>query len=162
MTKKLTFCAMLSVLGALCFLLANLLQTSTIFLYLISTLFCYIATEEHGIRYGLLTYMVTTLLGLLLAANKWSIVAYSIIVGYYPVAKHIIEHKIYRPVFRWMVKLLFVSALAGISYILLQQFFIISLPLPLLFAAGLVIFILYDIALGIGIQFYAIRLRKWK
>ncbi len=162
MTKKLTFCAMLSVLGTLCLLLANLLQTNTIFLYLFSTLFCYIATEEHGIRYGFLTYAVVTLLGFLLVANKWSMVAYAVIIGYYPILKHVIEHKLYSPLLRWIVKLAVVAALATISYGFLRQFLTISFSLPLLFVIGIVVFVIYDIVLGMGISFYVIRLRKWK
>ena len=161
MTKKLTFCAMLSVLGALCLLLANLLQTTTIFLYLFSTLFCYIATQEHGIRYGLVTYVTVTLLGFLLVADKISMMAYAAI-GYYPVLKHLIDHKVCRKAIRWIWKLGYVALLTAIACVFFRQLIAVELPLLPVLAIGVVVFIVYDIMLGMGIGFYALRLRQWK
>jgi len=46
LTKKITFCAMLSALGALSLLITNILPTVTAFFYLFSTFFTYVATEE--------------------------------------------------------------------------------------------------------------------
>lgn len=161
MTRKLTFCAMLSVLGALCLLLANLLQTTTIFLYLFSTLFCYIATQEHGIRYGLLTYVTVTLLGFLLVTDKLSMIAYAAM-GYYPVLKYLIDHKFRHPAVRWSWKFGYAAALAAIACVFFRQLLAVKLPLPLIIAVGFVIFMSYDIMLGMGIRFYALRLRNWR
>ena len=82
MTKKLTFCSLMAVLGILSLALSNFLQTNTIFLYLLSTMFTYICVEEHGIKYGLLTYAVISLAGFMLVTNKVSIIDYAIVVGY--------------------------------------------------------------------------------
>lgn len=162
MTKKLTFCSMLAVLGVLSILLSNILTSNTVFFYLFSTVFCYIATEEYGIRYGLITYAAITLLGFLLSANKISMAAYALIVGYYPILKHLIEHKLIKKPLRWLVKLLGISVIAGIASAALSPFLNLSASLYLLYPMGLVIFILYDIALEIAIKFYVVRLRKFK
>lgn len=153
---------MLAVLGVLCILLSDVLTTNTVFFYLFSTLFCYIATEEYGIRYGIITYAAITLLGFLLSADKLSMAAYALIAGYYPIVKHMIEHRIINRTLRWGVKLAFIMLMATIVFFLFRQFLTIAFSLPLLFLIGLIVFIIYDIALEIGIKFYVIRLRKFK
>ena len=69
MTKKITFCSMMAVFGILCLILSNIIPTNTIFLYLLSTMFSYIATEEHGVKYGLLTCTVIAFAGYILVEN---------------------------------------------------------------------------------------------
>ncbi|MBQ7950954.1 MAG: hypothetical protein IJ278_04465 [Clostridia bacterium] len=160
MTKKLTFCAMLSVMGALSLLLTNIFQTTTLFFFLFSTLFCYIATVEHGVRYGLMTCATVTLLGFLLVGNKVSMAAYAIMVSHYPIVKYIIDHKIYRKSLRWLAKICWVTLLSFAAYLILKQFLVMDAALWLLYLLGLLSFVLYDIALEKGILFYAVRLRK--
>ena len=162
MTKKLTFCAMLSLMGALCLLLSNIFQTTTLFLFLFSTLFCYIATAEHGVRYGLMTYITITLLGFLLVGNKVTMTAYAIMVGHYPVVKYLIDRKINQKWIRWLVKLCWITLLATVCYLILKQFLVMDAALWLLYLLGLAAFVLYDIALEKGILFYAVRIRKLK
>ena len=94
----------MAVLGIICLMLSNILQTSTIFLYLFSTLFTYICTEEHGIKYGILTYAVISLAGFMIVTDKPSIIAYIIVVGYYPVLKHIIDHFNIHKILKWILK----------------------------------------------------------
>ena len=153
---------MLALLGLLSILLSDILTANTVFFYLFSTVFCYIATEEYGIRYGLITYLAITLLGFLLSANKISMAAYALTVGYYPVLKHLTEHKIMKKPLRWIIKLAGISIIAGIASLALSPFVKLTVALYLLYPVGIVIFILYDIALEIGIKFYVVRLRKFK
>lgn len=160
MTKKIAFCAMLSALGILSLILANVLQANTIFLYLFSTLFCYIATEECGLKYGFITYAVVTLLGFFLVANKMSMLGYAVMVGYYPVVKHVIEHWNLAKLWKWCLKLLFAGVVSFFAYGIAKQ--LIRLPFVLLLFGGAVLFVIYDMALTIGIRFYVLRLRKWK
>ena len=162
MTKKLTFCAMLSVLGAFSLLLTNVFQTVTLFFFLFSTWFAYIATEEHGIRYGWMTYLVITLLGFVLVANKVSMAAYAIMVGHYPMIKHWIEHKWDKKIFRWGAKLLWITLCTGVAYFILKQFIVLDAAIYLLYLLGLLSFVLYDVALGKAMIFYMIYLRKFK
>lgn len=153
---------MLSLMGALSLLLTNIFQTVTLFLFLFSTLFCYIATVEHGVKYGLMTYVSVTLLGFLLAGDKISMTAYAVMVGHYPVVKYITDHKIYRKWIRWVIKLCWITLLATICFFILKQFLVLDAALWLLYFLGILCFVLYDIALEKGILFYAIRIRKLK
>ncbi len=162
MTKKLTFCSMMAVMGIICLLLSNILQTNTIFLYLFSTLFTYICTEEHGIKYGILTYAVISLAGFVIVADKVSIIAYIIVVGYYPIVKHIIDHFNINKILKWVLKLIFSVAVATVALFMLKSMMPQNLNLTILYPAGVAVFVIYDIMLTMGIKFYVLRLRKFK
>lgn len=160
MTKKLTFCSLMAVFGILSLVLANIVQTNTIFLYLFSTLFTYICVNEYGIKYGILTYAVITLGGFILATNKISMIVYALIVGYYPILKHIVEHFNLAQFVKWLIKILFILTASAISYIVLKDALTLSIPIGAVFAFGVIIFVIYDVVLNMGIKFYALRLRK--
>ena len=162
MTKKLTFCSMMAVIGIICLMLSNILQTNTIFLYLFSTLFTYICTEEHGIKYGILIYAVISLAGFMIVADKVSIIAYIIVVGYYPIVKHIIDHFNINKIIKWIFKTIFAIAVATVALLILKAFLPEDLNLFFLYPAGIAVFVIYDIMLAMGIKFYVLRIRKFK
>ena len=162
MTKKLTFCSMMAALGILCLLLSNIVQTNTIFLYLFSTLFTYICIQEHGIKYGLLTYAAISLVGFMIVADKPSIISYIIVVGYYPVIKHIIDHLNTNKILKWVLKLIFALGISTAALFILKTMLPQGLNLMFLYPAGVAVFVVYDIMLNVGIKFYAVRLRKFK
>lgn len=162
MSKKISFCAMMSVFGILSVFVANVISTNTIFLFLLSTLFTYISTEEYGIKYGLLTFAVITLVSYFIYANKVTVGLYAIIVGYYPVVKHIAEHLDLPNVCKWIVKIVTVFVVSLVGYLIFRQFVMIKLPVILIFVAGVAIFVIYDIFLSMGIKFYALKLRKFR
>ena len=153
---------MMAVLGILCLVLSNVFQTNTIFLYLLSTMFTYICTEEHGVKYGLLTYAVITLAGFMTVANKAGIAAYAIVAGYYPVVKHIIEHLNISKLVKWVIKLVFAVVISSVAYWILKHFIVFNISLVFAFPAGAAVFIIYDIVLTLGIMFYTLRLRNFK
>lgn len=162
MSKKISFCALMSVLGILSVLAANIITTNTVFLFLLSTLFTYIATEEYGIKYGLLTFAVITLISFFVYTNKISIGIYAIVVGYYPVIKHIVEHFNVSAVLKWIIKVSMVLIVSLIAFFVFRQLVLFELPPIIIFVAGIVIFVIYDIFLTMGIKFYALKLRKFR
>lgn len=162
MTKKLTFCSLMAVLGILCLVLSNVLQANTIFLYLFSTLFTYICTEEYGLKYGLLTYAVISLASFMIVADKLSITAYVIIAGCYPIVKHIIEHINTSKPIKWILKIAYIISVASIAFAVVKKFLSFNFNPTIIFAMGILIFVLYDIALTMGIKFYVLRLRRFK
>ncbi|MBQ7792784.1 MAG: hypothetical protein IJ367_04780 [Clostridia bacterium] len=162
MTKKLTFCAMLSVLGALSLIITNILPTVTAFFFLFSTFFTYVATEECGICYGLSTCAVITLLGFLLVGDFVTMIGYAVIVTHYPIVKHLVDHKVFSKALRWIIKLVWVTFLSAVAYFIMVQFAPFEEALWLLYILLMAVFVLYDMVLDRAIQFYAIRLRKFK
>ncbi len=153
---------MLSALGVLSLLITNILPTVTAFFFLFSTFFTYVATEEFGIRYGIATCAVITLLGFVLVADFVTMLGYAIIITHYPIVKHIIDHKIFSKAIRWIVKLLWASLLSVAAYFVMVQFAPFEDALWLLYVLLIAVMVLYDIVLERAIGFYAIRLRKFK
>ena len=161
MSKKITFCAMMAGLGILSLLASVIFSSNTIFFYLFSTLFTYICNEEYGKKYGILTFAVITLAGFAIVPNKVSMGLYAM-VGYYPVIKHIIEHfEIPRPA-KTLLKIVFASLVGVIAYFIFRQFVVLELAVGVVFLVAIILFVLYDIALTVGIKFYALRLRKFR
>lgn len=162
MTKKLTFCSLMAVFGILSLALSNILQSNTVSLYLLSTMFTYICVEEYGIKYGFLTYIIITIAGFMLVTNKVSIGAYALVIGYYPVIKHIVEHFNINNILKRVIKIMFILIISSISYVLMKHILTINLPIGVIFALGIAIFVVYDIVLTMGIKFYVLRIRKLK
>ena len=133
MSKKISFCALMSVLGILSVFAANIISTNTIFLFLLSTLFTYISTEEYGIKYGLLTFAVITLVSYFIYVNKVTVGLYAIVVGYYPVVKHIVEHFNLPNVCKWIIKIVTAFAVSMVGYFIFKQFVMINLSVILIF-----------------------------
>lgn len=151
---------MMALLGIISMLAAVWLPTCKLFFYCFSTLFTYICTEEHGIRYGLLTYAVISLCGFLIIPSKAAVAAYALIAGYYPVVKHITERRFSKRYVRVLLKLLFAVISSLLTYTLLSLFITVAFPRTAVIFAGIVIFAVYDIALSEGIKFYAMRFRS--
>ena len=94
MSKKLSFCSLMSVLGIISLAITLALPANKIFFYLLSTMFTYICVEEYGIKYGLMTFAVISVGGFLVLPEKLGVLAYAIAVGYYPAVKHFILHRV--------------------------------------------------------------------
>lgn len=161
MSKKISFCAMMAGLGILSLLASVIVTSNTIFFYLFSTLFTYICNEEYGKKYGFLTFVVITLAGFIIVPNKVSMGLYAL-VGYYPVIKHIIEHFDIPRQAMTLVKVAFASLVGVIAYFILRQFVVLEMSVGFAFLLAIILFILYDIALTVGIKFYVLKLRKFR
>lgn len=125
-------------------------------------MFTYICVEEYGIKYGFLTYIIITIAGFMLVTNKVSIGAYALVIGYYPVIKHIVEHFNINNILKRVIKIMFILIISSISYVLMKHMLTINLPIGVIFALGIAIFVVYDIVLTMGIKFYVLRIRKLK
>lgn len=151
---------MMALLGILSLIAAAVLPTCKLFFYCFSTIFTYICTEEHGIKYGFLCYAVIAMCGFLLLPQKAAVAAYALILGYYPVIKHITERKISTRRARIFAKLAFVAASSALTAALLKLFTAFALPRAGIILLGLVVFAIYDRMLGEGIKFYALKSRR--
>ena len=153
---------MMAVMGIISVLATAIFPANTVFLFLFSTLFTYICVEEYGLRYGMLTYAVIAAVGVFILPDKITAIFYAAAVGYYPALKHIIERLTLPSAVKWIFKLLFAFAAGLISYAAVRAALTSKLPFALLFAAGLIVFVIYDFALTYGIRFYAFKLRKYR
>ena len=98
----------------------------------------------------------------MIVAVKVSIIAYIIVVGYYPIVKHIIDHFNINKIIKWIFKTIFAIAVATVALLILKAFLPEDLNLFFLYPAGIAVFVIYDIMLAMGIKFYVLRIRKFK
>jgi len=89
-TVKVTCCGLLSALSVAVMMLTNF----PLFLYtvpVIASVFYIIPAIEFGTKWGLLCYVVTSVLCLLLPTEKEALIVFIGLLGYYPVLKMVIE-----------------------------------------------------------------------
>lgn len=161
MSKKIAFCSMMAALGILTFVVSVIFTSNTVFLYLMSTLFTYVCTAEYGKKYGFLTYAVISIAAFMICANKVSVLAYAIVVGYYPIVKQYVEHMNINKTVKYAIKIIFAVVISLVAYYLLKGFVVLEFNLALIFAVGIIIFVVYDYVLTMGIKFYALKIRKF-
>lgn len=102
---------------------------------------------------GLLCWAAASVLGLLLLPDKGVALMYLFFMGLYPVVKSRLEQMKSR-VTEWAVKLIFFNAALSLLWFAFHSLFLPALPgwmsdqLWMLYGAGNVVFILYDVALS--------------
>ena len=130
-------------------------------LFLISSLFTAVMVLETGAAGGLSVYAASSLLGLILVPNKMALIPYIICFGYYAVLKYYIE-KIKSGILQMTLKVIYFAAVLFIGLFVLKSVFTAGVHMPDwpvggLFAAGLVMMILYDYILTFLINWYRRR-----
>ena len=163
-TKRLTVCAMLCALGVVILWMASILSVIDLSMAVLASLLCVVAVIEYGGVWPWMIYAGTSVLSLVLVANKSAAAFYALFFGFYPILKEMLEK--HNRVFAWVCKeILFHLALAGcfvVWKIFFPQELMISLPIPLWVVFILMlelVFVLYDVALTRLISFYVYRLR---
>ena len=132
-------------------------------LFLISSLFTAVMVLETGAAGGLSVYAASSLLGLILVPNKMALIPYIICFGYYAVLKYYIE-KIKSGILQMTLKVIYFAAVLFIGLFVLKSVFTAGVHMPDwpvggLFAAGLVMMILYDYILTFLINWYIRRFK---
>ena len=113
---------------------------------------------------GLLCWAAASILGLLLLPDKGVALMYLVFLGLYPVVKSRLEQLKSRPA-EWAGKLVFFNAALSLLWFAFQGLLLPNLPewltgqVWMLYGAGNLIFILYDVALSRLIGGLSARLR---
>ena len=148
-TKQIAVCAVLSALSLVLLYLASLLPTSRLALVAVAGLLPALAVMAYGVGWGFSTFLVTAALALLILPTKDAAVVYCLFFGHYPVVKSLIE-RLNRFWLEWVLKLLWANLLILVCWLLFRAilFHMISMQSVatlVLFLAGNVAFIVYDI-----------------
>lgn len=160
-TLPLTLSAMLTALGVVLLWLGGLIEVFDLTVAAIVALFVLFAHRELPRSCAYMIYLGTSLLGLLLLPAKTAAMVYAAFVGWYPIAKYHLDHL--PRLFSWLLKMLIFNI--AVALMLLASVFVFGLPnegLPVylvIFAAGNLSFVLYDILLNRLYILYAARLR---
>ncbi|MBE6554184.1 MAG: hypothetical protein E7666_07570 [Ruminococcaceae bacterium] len=162
-TKYLTVSAMLAALGVICMSLGSLVEVLDLTTAVLASMLCIYAVIEMGGGYPWAIWLATSILSLVLLPIKTPAIFYTAFFGFYPILKEKLEKRS-RPI-AWTFKLLAFHLSLGVIALVFHLF----LPEQMteefpffwlaLYAASLVAFLLYDLALTRMITFYLIRLR---
>ena len=122
------------------------------------------AVVSAGWLPGFLCYLVTGLLGLLLVPDKANVLLYLLFFGLWPMLKSLLERLPSRPA-EWAGKLAVFNAVLTLCWFGLRALFLPFLPAALteawmVYAAGNVAFVIYDIGFSKLIAFYVARVDK--
>lgn len=170
MRKKSLNLSLSSLIAALCtaiMMSTGLITIGTYALPAIAGIFCVPIVIEINKKWAVATYVVTSLLSIIIAADKEAVIIFILFFGYYPILKATIE-KIKN---RWLVLFfkLFIFNISIIFYYVLTMnllglpddaFALFGVSVPLFFLAmGNVTFLLYDYAVSKFIQIYIFKLQ---
>jgi len=160
-TRKTALSGVLLAIVIITLFLATTSPVNEMSLYALSSFFVSVVIVELGIRAGWVFYLASCLLSLILP-NKMALVPYILFFGIYGIIKYYIE-KLNRLVLEYVFKLLyfnvFVFAVAffarGLIPVNLEKY-----PWWILLAAVEVVFVVYDYAYTLFVQYYMSRIRS--
>jgi hypothetical protein len=156
-TRKVTVCAVLSALTASFIYIASISITGQLGFVAVASLFGIAAVVEYNISGGVLVYVCSSLLSLLIVSDKNIVFLYILFFGYYPILKLLAE-RVKSKVIQWAIKLLVMNiALAVIIFAFYITLFNMSYVMNsyiLLFALVNIVFVIFDIGVTRVIGYY--------
>lgn len=161
---KLALCAMLTALSLVVLTIATTAPSGRLGLTAVAGLFPAAAVVSYGLPAGLLCYAGTSLLALLLLADKTIALLYLLFLGLYPMVKGAVE-RLRRLPLELALKmgffnLMYTVVLRGFSGLMAGYFFLADKALPVVYFAGNVVFLVYDFGFSKVIGFYRQRVEK--
>ena len=163
MTKRIAFSAIAMALTVVCLFGASTIPTAKISLLAIATVFGAVTVYEYGPKYGFIHYIGVSILSLLLAPKKSTVLIYIVFLGYYPLVKLYIE-QIDKVVKEWVIKIIFFNVFLVIAYTIFKMFLIpifnttivvfILKYLALIIIGLELVFVIYDVVLSYLIAYY--------
>lgn len=149
------------VLCVLFLVIASYIPTNTLFFTLFSTCFVMLAVYEYGASGGLMTYLASAILSFFVVPDKQIWLMFTAFFGFYPIIKSFIE-RLNKLVLEWIIKI----AVGIIAFFILLQLFArlfvsfeIGIHILLFMLIAAAIYVVYDIALSVFLQFYLKRIR---
>lgn len=154
------------VLGGLCVIfmyLASFMPVNNFSLYAVSSLFCGIMMIEAGIKWALLFYGATSMLGFFLLPGKIGLMPYILFFGIYGILKYYIELMHNLPLEMIIKCCVFIGSMACLYYLagsLFSAGIFSKLPLWCIIILGIIIFFVYDYIYSRIMSYYTKVIRK--
>ena len=122
------------------------------------------AVISVGLKAGFLCWACVSLLSFLILPDKFCALLYAALFGLYPMVKALIERLRHKPL-EYLLKLVFFNAAFTLIYLVMRAAVLASLPQALsvvwvLYAAGNVVFLLYDYGFSKLISLYITRVHR--
>lgn len=159
-TRTISFIAICSALSLVMLYAVSVMPTIRIALCAAVSLVTAVTVIRCGKKAGAIQFVVSAILAFLLLPEKGVAVVYALFVGHYAVCKSVIEG-LNRLWLEWVLKITLFNICAAAGYFLMTWLTAVELPvaLPILFVIGNIVFIIYDIALTVLIDFIVKRIR---
>jgi len=162
--RKLAELAALSSVAVLFLWLSSVMPTGQLGFAAAASLPVFLAAEKHGVKGALMTFAASSAVALLLAPRRTPIFAYVLFLGYYP-AVRMLAGGLKTSAARWALKLLCFNAAFAVTIMLFREtvFDIGALhnSVPLAFAAGNAVFVLFDVGVGRLLRFSRLRFGRF-
>lgn len=144
--------------------LASVVPGIELILYGFSSIFIGLMIMETGFKEGIILYAAAAGLCFILIPNKLAVFPFIFFFGVYGIIKALAE----KPQVKWLqitLKILFFTAAFMTVFFFFKELFFTEinlpdLPFPLLLAAGIAVFIAYDIIFTMLINIYVKKIRK--
>lgn len=166
MTSRNKKLALGGVLGGLCVIfmyLASIMPVNNISLYAVSSLFCGIMMIEAGVKWALLFYAATSMLGFFLILGKIGVMPYILFFGIYGIIKYYVELLHNLPIELAVKCCFFLSSMAGLYFLagsLFSNSIFSKLPIWGILALGVIVFFIYDYIYSRIMSYYTKTLRE--
>ena len=160
--KKIARLSLLTALGAVFLLLANVLPTGRLALLAVSSFPVCAALLMYGRGWAAGVYFLVSVLGMLLFPGT-AVIAFLAFFGYYPILKSILE-RIHHTTLVWVLKYALYAVVFILYWILASRMLPTesgSMPVYLLAAVGAAAFFVYDRCYYVLIQFYIQKIARY-
>lgn len=160
--RRLTLTALLIALSVVILLLASYVPSGRLGIVAVAGLLPAAAVVSAGLGAGFFCYAGTSILAFFLLPAKECVLLYALLFGHYPMLKSLIEHL--KPLaLQWVLKLLLFNGLLSVLYFGFRVLFLAAIPdvlaqTAVLYVAGNVAFVLYDLCFSRLIDWYQKRI----
>ena len=132
----------------------------------LAAVFVAVTVIEGGLQYGVLCFIATAILGLLLVPERTGALLYLTFFGAYPLVKSVAERQ-KAQVLGWIIKFAVFFLALTLYMTILRELMPGAIPfadraLPLIYPAGAAAFLVYDIGMSRLIGLYLERIYKYK
>ena len=159
--RRVAYCAVLTALGALFLLLANVLPAGRLALFAVASFSVCAALMLYGPGWAAGVFAVTAALGFLLFPGVTA-VGYAAFFGWYPIVKSLCE-RLHNKYLGWGLKCLAYSAAAVLYRVFAEALFAgaVVRSWALLYLMGLAAFLVFDWAYSLLIRLYIEKIARF-
>jgi hypothetical protein len=162
-SKKITYGGIITAINIILLYLASIVPTAKITLFTLVSISVAIMIIEFKVREAIITYLSTSIIGLLIVPSKSIMILYVAFFGYYGIIKYYIE-RINNVLIEWVLKIIFFNIVFSIVFKIVKELLFgdITLKYSILFVlfAAEVGFIAFDYAFSLVVNFYNNKLKN--
>ncbi len=164
---RLAFCSIISALSGVTMILTGIIPIGTYALPAISGALLLPIIIEVGCKHAFYSYIVTSLLSIILAADKEAVILFILFLGYYPILKFALS-KLKFKFLRLIIKFLIFNTTTILSYLIAVNILLIpqdtivieGIPLPyLMLIFSNIVFLMYDYSIHVVTIMYVLKIR---